>query len=54
MYCLRCKKNTETINERKKEYGGWVILIGKCKVCNIYKREKLYKIQKKCSTELLI
>ena len=54
MYCLKCKKNTETINERKKEIEEWVILIGKCKVCNVDKREKLYKIKKCCSAELLI
>ena len=38
MYCLKCKKNTETTNQRKEKTknGRW-IMKGICKICKTKK-----------------
>ena len=38
MYCLKCKKNTGTTNQREKKMkNGRNMLVGKCSVCNTNK-----------------
>ena len=44
-YCLKCKKNTESINPKvSKTSNGKTIILSKCAICDI-KKSKFFKEQ---------
>ena len=47
-YCLKCKKNTETINSRvSKKTNGKTMMLSKCVICGSKKSEFIKEQQAK-------
>ena len=48
-YCLKCRKNTESINSRvSKTNNGKAMILSKCAACDSKKSRIIKKTRRKC------